>query len=69
MMGHREKVKLARRLLTRNERRIKGLPLFSSYGWGMRRAAIEKRVKRAEARAAQRRKVESAGRRGIGNVG
>ena len=45
-MTHKEKVKLARRLKTREELKTKGKGIFMSSAWESRKQAIKERVRK-----------------------
>lgn len=45
-MKHKEKIKLARKMMTRVERTTKGQKLFETSAWQKRREGIRQRVER-----------------------
>lgn len=49
-MNHKQKVTLARKLQTKEERKRKGNGIFESAGWEHRKQAIHERVIQHEAR-------------------
>lgn len=46
-MNHKHKIKMAKGMLTRNERRF-GTPIFQSKAWKLRKKTIADRVKRKQ---------------------